>query len=225
MSCRPVYGLCCRPKPRPRRHTGSTQSATSNTYLSAPGGLALVSIGKLTHRTREAEEAPSESQEQDDFLAEDRCHQALMSCMRHESSTFDGIIEDRDLGYESASQSDEEDSAGEQGICNWAQEAEPERPWLDHDSWETGVSLPGVTVVTSVSSRGNKVPGQIWEVIPHVASVVSLSSEDSSGSESWEQVIESEAVDLEWDRVSDDGSVSTEEESWAVLPHLDAGLY
>lgn len=211
---------------------GSTQSALNNPYLAAPGGLALVSIGKLTHRMREAEGMPCESEEQADFLAEDRCHQALMSCMRHESPNFDGILDDSDLDYESAGHSDEEDASGEQGICNWAQEPEPERPWLDHDSWETGVSLPGipqdVTVVTSVSSRGHKVPGQIWEVLPHVASVISLSSEDSSGSEpslSWEQVIESEALELEWDRVSDGGSVNTEEdESWAVLPHNDAGL-
>lgn len=234
-SCRPVLSMCCRPtKTRARRLSG--MHAAPMPYLSAPGaastpwrtkpGQALL---RKAHRAREAEGGDEDLPRDPEFVVQDRCPEAMANCLRQheledEHEFGPGDDEAAVYSYDDSDEPSDDEASSEHSLCNWeSEDPEPswEPPWVDQSAWmESGLPLPGVslpdiqqdvTVVTSVATRStNKAPGTLWEVLPHVASVTSLSSEVSSlsvESEPWQQIdylaTGEQAGDPEWLVVTD----------------------
>jgi len=210
----------------------SAPGAASTPWRTKPGQAQL----RKAHRAPEADSADEDSASDPEFVVQDRCPEAMANCLRqhelddkHEFGPGDD--EAAVYSYDDSDEPSDDDASSEHSLCNWSEEPEPpweppwepplEPPWVDQSAWmESGLPLPGVslpdiqqdvTVVTSVATRSmNKAPGTLWEVLPHVASVTSLSSDVSSlsvGSEPWQQVdylaTEEQAEDSEWLVVTD----------------------
>merc|ERR1712022_77025 len=92
---------------------------------------------------------------------------------------------------EEGSGSEEEETSER---CLWAEEDAEDEDDTDTDLYgevwpEPSLPEQDVVVVTSVVPSRNQAPGQVWEVLPHVPSVISIATESSVDSHgaSWEE--------------------------------------
>lgn len=233
--------LCCASTQRNRRRHSlavQQQSSPSVQFLSAPGsrtGTASQWRGNLRSRGHnEAAEAAEHRCAHDlpvDFGGQDRCPQQLAGvCLKQRGSAGDqDFVEGEGQHFETESSASDDDTSSE--LCTWAEEEAEEPEAFDDlygDVWPPEPSFPSdVVVVTSVAVSRNQAPGQVWEVLPHAPSVVSLSSVGSSVEStgaSWEedsqQDLFREALsECEWhdsEEASEGGSAvsADSDESW-----------